>query len=275
MRRILITAALIALAAASARVPAASAQSDGDTFIQIDYMKVPADAVDAYLELERTLYKPIHEERMRRGVILGWGLFRVHLAPPEADYNFATVNVFADLSEMAAAPPQDVMAAVHPGMDADAMNARTFAAREIVHTEVWRRLETEHPAGVRGPRGRYQVLNYMSVPAGREDEYILTEREVWKSLHRTRIDAGMMRAWALYELVLPAGTAMHYNYGAVDYYDELGDVTEAIGDDIFRRAHPTATDADIDAMVERTNQARSIYQSVLWEQLDAVGYLGQ
>ncbi len=72
----------------------------------------------------------------------------------------------------------------------------------------------------------------------------------------------------MYDLVLPAGTVMEYNFGTVDYYNDLGNITAPFSEDLMRKAHPAATEADFGAMMERTNQSRIIYKSELWGWID-------
>ncbi|MDX1531291.1 MAG: hypothetical protein R3362_07180, partial [Rhodothermales bacterium] len=92
------------------------------------------------LAVERDVWRPIHEERMRRGLLAGWSLYQVLFAPPDASYNYATVNVFTDFAQLDGAASEvemaEIMAAAHPGADVDALMERTMASREIVHTEV-------------------------------------------------------------------------------------------------------------------------------------------
>ena len=125
-------------------------------------------------------------------------------------------------------------------------------------------IDTAQAEGEPGPSGRYLVLNYMHVPTGGESEYVSVEQEVWKPLHQAQIDAGQMSGWGVYGLAFPGGKVTHYNFGAVDYYDELGDITGPgpLGN---------ATEDAVEQIMDRTNQARTIYKWELWQLIDSTG----
>lgn len=267
--RSILLASLLAGLLALAAAPAAHAQAAQTRYVQIDYMHVPDDREAAYVELERALYKPLHEERIRRGLITSWGVYRIRFAPPDAPYNYATINVFDDFDKLEEEFPQAIVPLVHPGLDAETLANRTLATRAIVHSEVWQFVVSAQPDGQEAPRGRYLMLNYMSVPPGGEDAYLSLERDLWQSLHQARIDSELMSGWSVYQLMLPRGEIMPYNFGTVDFYDHLGDVAELITEDLMQQAYPSSTDADLATMLERTNATRAIYKSELWERLDA------
>ena len=62
--------------------PAVHAQ-DGEAptlYFAVDYMKVPPGGGGEYVAMEREVWKQIHEERHRRGLIVGWTLYDVSLS---------------------------------------------------------------------------------------------------------------------------------------------------------------------------------------------------
>ena len=249
-------------------VPAALAQAPSPLYVVLDYMKVPAGEGDAYVQMEQEIWKPIHEERIRRGLITNWAVYGVWFAPPDVDYSYVTVNVVDDFGKLDAPYPEDLYATVHPRRDFDAMMKRTEAAREIVHTEVWQILDTAAPEGREAPDAPYVVVNYMQVPSGGGSDYVAAEREIWKPLHQARIDNGQMHGWNLYSLMLPSGSVMNYSYGTADFYDELADRAAPFPMDLLQQAHAGASQAELDAMMDRTPEVRTIYKTELWWRID-------
>jgi len=265
MRRSL-TACCFVLCVAGVLAQPAAAQAENRTlYLQIDYMRVPPGGNNEYLQMEQELYKPIHRERVRRGLIVDWSVYRVLLASPDTPYNFATINVYDDIAKLANSY-QGVLSAVQ---DMDALMERTLAAREIVHTELWQVVESVQRAGASAPSGRYLVFTFMEAPSGGGGQYVAMEREVWRAFHQDRIGEGVMSGWGLYDLVLPAGAAMRYNFGTVNYYEHMGHVVAPFSEGLLRRAHPDASAAEVSAMLERTVRTRSIHKAELWELVDS------
>ncbi|MDP6457455.1 MAG: hypothetical protein QF669_08410, partial [Candidatus Marinimicrobia bacterium] len=54
------------------------------------------------------------------------------------------------------------------------------------------------------------VVSYMKVEPGNTQEYLEVEK-IWKKIHQTRLEKGMIKFWGLYS-VMYTGTASEYNY---------------------------------------------------------------
>ncbi len=268
MRRVLLLPLLAALAVPGSAV---SQEEGGTLYFQVDYMKVPEGGGDAYLAVERDLWKPIHEERVRQGTIMSWSVYGVRAGAPHSGYNYVTVTVFDDFAKLENPFPEGTFEAAFPTGAPEGAWERTFEARKQVHTEIWQSINAAQAAGESGPSGRYIVINYMDAPVGGESEYVSIEQEAWKPLHQARIDAGQMSGWGLYGLTLPGGASTPYNFAAVDFYNELGDVVEPWTPEIMEAAYPGASENAVQEMMERTNRARTLYKSELWEVLESTG----
>src|SRR5918999_3748148 len=111
----------------------------------VDYMKVPAGEGATYLRLERELFMPMHREFIRRGQKRSWELYAVQFpSGTRNEYDFVTINTYDSLGALeATGQPSyvDIARQVHPRIPADTIMRQTLAARQLVRTEVWRRLE--------------------------------------------------------------------------------------------------------------------------------------
>ena len=107
---------------------------------------------------------------------------------------------------------------------------------------------------------RYAIVNKMYA----EDPvaYESMESEVFKAGHEALIADGHRAGWAVYSLVSPLGTAIPYNYGTVDFVNDLGPVPMA---EAMLRGNP---DRDLDAMVELL-ELREDVLSETWELVTA------
>lgn len=118
------------------------------TDILLTYMRVPPGGEADYLALERDLWKPMHEELIRRKALSGWGVYALQLPGGTAyPYNFAAVNVWGGWDP--GPGTSDIAATVHPDLDWAEIVRRTYAARDNVSTEVWQVLEHVHAEGRR------------------------------------------------------------------------------------------------------------------------------
>jgi hypothetical protein len=256
---------LLAVALAVVAGPAL-AQS---TYVQVDYMKVAPGKDQAYVDLERNVWKPYHQALVDAGRRAGWELYAVRFpAGSEVDYNYATANVFGKFTDMETPFDADVLARVRPGKDLATLASEAQAARDLVRSEAWQLLD-EVPAGGPAKLSRYIRVSYMKVPAGGEDAYIALERQMWKPIHAQRVADGHAAGWALYALRFPSGAGLDYNFATVESYDQFGQLENPITLEMFKRVHPNADPATLAAMADRTTAVRELVRSELWERLDS------
>lgn len=112
--------------------------------ISVAYMRVAPGQEAGYIAVERDVWKPMHEERIRRGALKGWGVYQLEM-PGGTDYpyGFAAVNVWTD--DWGPGPSNlDIAATVHPGVEWADITRKTNAARDMSSFEVWQVLEHIH-----------------------------------------------------------------------------------------------------------------------------------
>jgi hypothetical protein len=135
------TAVASLLAGAAAPIAYTQSQAQASTVYVVAFMKVPPANIREYLQLERELWKPVHQERIRAGRLKSWSLYRVRYPYGAAtDYNFVTVNGYASLGDDDR-PIDDIFAKIHPSMTAEQIRKRTFDTRSLENGEAWDRLE--------------------------------------------------------------------------------------------------------------------------------------
>ncbi len=228
----------------------AYAQSDAGepVYLGVECMK---STDPGYVQLELNVWKPVHQHLVDKGQRARWALYRVAYGDrSRCDYyavttyeSSAQLNLAGDFSA--------AFEAVHPGADQGVMFVKTLAARKMVSTELWMQVDSTDLK----PH-RYAIVNKMYA----EDPvaYESMESEVFKSGHETLIADGHRAGWAVYSLVSPIGSAIPYNYGTVDFVNELGPVPMA---EAMLRGNP---DRDLDAMYELL-ELREQVMSETWE----------
>ncbi len=113
------------------------------TDITVAYMRVAPGEEDDYIVLERDIWKPMHEERIRREALNGWGVYQLVMPGGTAyPYSYAAVNVSGGLNLDFSFP--ELAATVHPDVIWADILRKTVGARDLVSFEVWRVLEHIH-----------------------------------------------------------------------------------------------------------------------------------
>ncbi|MDX1477426.1 MAG: hypothetical protein R3301_06940 [Saprospiraceae bacterium] len=107
--------------------------------ILLDYMKVEPARESHYLRMEERIWKPLHEERLKRGVIANWGLYEL-LFPGGLNhpYSHCTVTGFRGWEDIADSWPDDIWEAVHPEATQEDLEERAHEVRDLVSSQIWR-----------------------------------------------------------------------------------------------------------------------------------------
>jgi hypothetical protein len=111
----------------------------------IGYMKPEYGKVRQYVELERRFWKPIHQERISRGMLRSWALYGVRFpGGTDRQYTHFTVQLLDRFQDLETQYPEGIWEKVHPDTKQDDIDARTNAARKMVRTDLLTLLEQVH-----------------------------------------------------------------------------------------------------------------------------------
>ena len=247
-------------------------QSDRQSlYLKVDYFKAPSDQIGAYLHVEQDLWKPVHQQRLEQGIILGWSFYSVFVGEPDAPYNYIAVNVFDDFDKIDYFGLNDIVADIYPDKDLSQFYEQTRATREVVRTEIWQVNAIVKNDDYKLPIGNYITKNFFDARGG-SGEHSTMEIDFWGGIHEVRVEREILNSWAMYSLYYPEGDARHYTYSTVDYYDALGDLTIGAGIELARIAYPDRSDDELNDYFARTSESRSLYKTEIWKLLDSVGY---
>ena len=245
-------------------------QSDIPIYARLNYMKVVPGQVENYVRMEREVWKPIHEARLRAGIITGWQLYRVEYpSGTDAEYDYVVVANFDDFNKTIDDFPASVFEAAYPGADEQRIQGivdEALRMRDMVRREIWVRREalpSINPAS-------YLLLTKMRVLPGGNAAYLDLEREIWKPIHQAVQDARASAGWSVWQLLFPGGSREPYNFLTVSFYADDQDVGDGITDDLIRSAHPSMTEAGWAAITDRTLEVREGVQRELWTRIEQV-----
>lgn len=130
-------------AVTNAWTQSSSAQAPAATVVS--FMRTEPGGQEAYEQLERELWMPVHEERIRSGEMAGWEFYRVSFpGGTSQEYTYVTVDHYDSLedSQGGIEAVRPFFERVHPDMTPDEVGEQTGGARETVRTELWTRLES-------------------------------------------------------------------------------------------------------------------------------------
>jgi hypothetical protein len=242
-------------------------QSARPVYVVLDYMKVAPGKEDEYLRLEREIWKPVHQERIRNKRMVAWELYAVpYTAETQRQYEFVTVNVYDSFAAIGGDSTfEQLFRRVHAGKDAARLLAQTVEARQVARSEVWRQLDQTAPRNAASaPQSRYLLVDFMRSKPG--VDYVAVERDLWKPVHQDRVRSRALNQWSLYELVVPGGTSYPYDYAAVNAVGSLSALEAPYPEELFRRVHPRTP---LTQIANRTGASRDLVRRELWVLVDA------
>jgi len=264
-RRLLGIGCVLAMVLAVGVAPALAQGS----YVQVDYMKVAPGKDQAYVDMERNVWKPYHQALVDAGQHAWWGLYGVRSpAGSEVGYSYATVNVFSKFTDMETPFSADVLRKVYPGKDISTFGNEALATRDLVRSETWQLIDQVPEGGLATP-ARYLLINCMRVPSGGAEAYLQLEREMWKPIHAARVADGYTAGWQLYGLRFPNRTAADCTFGTVESYNKFANLENPVTLDMIKKVHPNADAATIAAISDRTEAVRQLVQQQLWELIDS------
>lgn len=233
--------------------PPVQAQVDSTLYLAVDCMK--STSAD-YVDVEKELWKPMHQEMVNQGRKIFWALYGVQFGyRDECDYYTVNAYMGADAVQTAYADLPELFAKVHPDRDMDEASAETMASRKIVRTQLWTGV-----AGITPESFRYAYVNLMSAPDG--NAYVDLETTVFQPIHQALVDDGLTKGWYLYSLAVPYGSTVDYNFATVDFVDRPGGLPFG---EYLAKVHPDRT---VDQVTEEMEATRELLLGELWYLID-------
>lgn len=239
---------------------------ENDPLIVVDLMKVEPGNGSNYVEAEQKIWKPIHQERIKKGLIVGWLLYEVMYAGSEDPYNYVTVNVFADPANLENPYKGMRFKDIHPNKELSEEMEKTASLRTTIRRQLLSRENYAYPEGADGPSDfQYIVVNYMkTIPGG---NFMQIEEEMAKPVSQKLIENGNWAGWTVWSNVFPRGQSMEANVVTVDYYPDFSTIGTVNYRQAFEQAHPGK---DWSEFAQKIGNSRNLVRSELWKLIDFV-----
>lgn len=250
--KLLVSAVLLCLCATFSF---AQEKENPTVYYVVDYMKVNAGMHSKYLKLEKT-WKKMHEVNIKSGRQANWNLEQVISPSGEnVEYNYVTSQAFVGEKQFAAYmensdPFPGDWESMFTHEEASLM-METNQIRTRVKSEIYAVVDQVFPANPTG--GKYRMVNYFAFKDNvTRADHVAMEKEIWRPIHKARVDAGDMAGWGLGARVLPIGSDIPYDDITVDFYDNVLQMMAPNWDKYFGKVHPNKS---IDDLMDETGNA--------------------
>lgn len=242
------------------------AQGIPSLFVVVDFMKVESGKHANYLQVEQELWKPMHQERVNQGIIVGWYLYAVEFVGGMDDYNYVVITLYDNADQLENPWRSEIPGQVHPGRKIEEMMQRTFESRTHVRSELFYSIATAPAIPLETP-APYMQVNFMKVKPQMQSEYEQLESEIWLPIHNESIRSGRTTGWGLWSSLFPRGSGRPYQYITLNAFSEYSFIFDLDFSIPFSNIHP---DKDFTVTQERTWEVRSIVRTELWDLIDYV-----
>lgn len=247
---------------------AVQAQTPPPMFCIVETMKTLPGKSAEYVKAEREIWKKLHQERVKRGLIRGWDLYAVRYpSGTNAAYDYVTVTwtegaaklenpwgtLFADAEKLLS--KDEYATAMNIGL------SRNLTATTLYHQSDFAVADPKATT----PR-KYIMVNMMNVKPGTEAAYEAMETKLVKPMLVAMMKSGGRATWSRFSLMLPGGSNQPFNYTTVDGYDKWADIGQGDAAAAIKTVHPGMTLAAYGKQIE---DARQLVSQELWELIDS------
>jgi L-rhamnose mutarotase len=112
-------------------------------YLQVNFMKVKQGEGNMYLNMENSIWKPVHEELAKTGSKSGWSVWRVvYPGGSGTDYQFLAVDDLSEFSQITMADYESAFGKVHAGKNPAELMEQTNKSRILVRSELWESLDS-------------------------------------------------------------------------------------------------------------------------------------
>ena len=119
---------------------AADAAAPPSRYLAVDFMRAKP-GVD-YVAVERELWKPVHQDRVKNGALVNWALYELVLPGGTSyPYDYATVNGLSNLTAFTNLYSDELFKRVLPNITVTDLGNKTAAGRDLVRQELWVRVD--------------------------------------------------------------------------------------------------------------------------------------
>ncbi len=241
-------------------------QGSDKLFAVVDFMKVESGNFGEYVNLEQEVWKPMHQERMDRGKIVGWYLYAINFTGASDEYNYATINLYSSLDSLENPWDADIPSFVHPDKPMSEILETTLNTRIQVRSELYYPI-VNLPEGTPLIPSAYLLVGFMGVKPYRGPEYEELETKIWQPVQRSLIEDNITSSWNVWRVVFPRGANRAYQYVTMDGVSNYSYTFGIPYQTNFAEIYPGE---NMQVYLDRTQNSRTVTRTELWELIDYI-----
>lgn len=241
---------------------------EGPLFFVVNYMKSTEGKSEEYVDLERKVWKKVHEAKLKDGKSRGW-IFLEVLSRGEnsPDYDYATIDLYDSPEQMESPYPNDYLSKVL-SEDELMLVGNTGASRKLVGTSTWKVESGVMSDSTPSPQGMLVRVNSMQPTEGNEDKYLAAESTAFRKLHQAKIDADHMVAWFLLSS-FSSNEEQAAGFMTLDVYRDVQQARSRMSQEESEAALESLSQQQKD-MVDSMSVLRTISNRDVWVTIDSV-----
>lgn len=224
----------------------------------IDYLVI-ADHAE-FLEVENSWQK-INEVRIKKDMIVGWGVYKVMFKTFDSPYDFVSIIWYDSFSKLDTDIPEEVLSEAYPEKtkeDWKAFFKRTKNSKKTLTSGVFeQKLFCNN--GIDND-GIYFVINEINVKPSNSAEYLRLNEEIYKPMFEEAIRNNNRVAWTLWAKW--PGSMKGYHYLTADGYSSLEQIDEVDYLKYFQKIHP---EKNIDQISKKVEELGELVNSEMWK----------
>ncbi|MBS1977749.1 MAG: hypothetical protein JST46_10285 [Bacteroidetes bacterium] len=256
MKKLLV---LLLLFAASAPM---SAQPQPGPYFIATFFKVPPGKGQAYLKMERDIWKPIHEYRKKQGEIINWAVYAVEFSGEGSEYNYVAIEYYESASKFDQGNFDQWIKAVHPKRTADDIIKATTDARVQVKTEMGRLVKGTQAATQNEKPAPMYALAFFKTSQENAEVYSNLVTGIFQPVEQELVNEGKIKGSSLWEVWFPSGKSAHYNFVRSSAEKNWMEMEQDIHyDEAWKKVHPNLGQAAIRKVI---TPLREIYKTEIW-----------
>ena len=120
--------------------------------------------------------------------------------------------------------------------------------------------------GLNAQQNPYYIVQYYNVEPSMENEYLLLENDVWKKIHKARIESDLLDGWHLFRVISPTGSKTEYNYVLILEYDNVEKLAKHFEE--FGVDYTQILSAEEIAFALKTPEIREVAYEEIWTAVD-------
>jgi hypothetical protein len=233
-------------------------------YLEVTMYKVTQGKTEAYLNLVKNYGLRIHEAMVRDNTIQGWYFYEVVMSPEtKHPYDFIGVKVttrFSDIIDNSNSLKEYYTKIKGPKEPAfEQIFGQLQEYRVAVRKEIF-----IHRAGLdpKTPVSKYVQIDFMKPLAGKREEYIRMESQVFYPIHLERIKIGALTDWALYEKFLPFTTTSEFDFVTANFFDNPAVILDPKYEEAFNNI---PNNIDFIRLSGQIDQTRTLVRSDIWK----------